>query len=111
MRAKRSKPNVDGIVKFMYACAFLQRMDITDGALADALSHGLGRQDIRKCILALEPKHFYKTARSVKRPDANSQATFHCAFKGIRWYIKITFGPKRGKQGVWLVVTSFKELR
>ncbi len=75
---------------------------ITLRAAADAASLYFDEEDIRECILMLEPRHFYKSMQSMKRPGAQ-QDVYRCRHHGIAIYAKMQIGA-----GGRVVVISFK---
>ena len=75
---------------------------ITLRAATDAGSLYFDEEDVRDCILMLEPRHFYKSMRSKKRPGLR-QDVYRCRHHGIAIYTKVQMG-KAGQA----VVISFK---
>lgn len=75
---------------------------ITLRAAADAASLDFDEEDVRDCILMLEPRHFYKSMRSKRRPGSR-QDVYRCRHQGIAIYTKVQIGI-----GGRAVVISFK---
>lgn len=75
---------------------------ITRRAAADAASLYFDEDDVKDCILMLQPRHFFKSMPSMTRPGSR-QDVYLCRYQGIAIYTKMQIGA-RGRA----VVISFK---
>lgn len=79
------------------------RYGITRASAEGAAALYLDEDDVRACILDLEPGHFYKTMPSRKRPGAH-QDVYRCRYHGFAIYTKLQLSGSDAA-----VVISFKQ--
>jgi hypothetical protein len=77
---------------------------LTMSALQTAAEVGFGLDEVASCVVALEPRDFYKSMASETLPGT-WQDVYRPVYVGVPLYVKLQLTPAR-----LVVVISFKEL-